>query len=60
MVEAAKERGMPIARTTGCRVGGHVWTWTGPTDAPAEGALCECRMYTWAETRKEEGSGAWR
>ena len=44
--------GAPIVRQTNCRVGAHVFTWTGldtpkHKEVPPPGTDCECGAYSW-------------
>lgn len=43
-----KMQDAPILRYTGCRVGNHVWTWTGGLGPdPPPSARCQCGLYSW-------------
>lgn len=48
-----REGGLPILRQTGCRIGQHVFVWTGVTHTttklPPDHLPCQCGLLTYAE-----------
>ena len=49
-----REAGMPIMRSTGCVVGGHIWTFAGvrETGQPQPWETCDCGLMTWEQANE--------
>lgn len=50
-MSACLERGLPIHKKTQCKVGCHIFVWTGP--AP-KNLTCDCGLLEYAETEQED------